>query len=290
MVKIIKPGFYTNIQDLGRHGFQHYGVPISGAMDQNASQLANALLNNNRKDAVMELTMTGPSLQFYKNANICVCGADMTPKLNDRLISMNSVIPIKKGDILSFGKLNSGFRAYLAISGGFQTVEIMNSRSMFDNISTETKLLKNDEINYLEHQEPSIRPNSKIRQGVFSHESDSIDVFKGPEFEFLSRSQRDVLSFQKFTVSKYNNRMAYQLEERLQNIIKPIITSMVLPGTVQLTPSGQLIILMRDCQTTGGYPRILQLSDSAINKMAQKTTSNYFRFKLIDDTFLTVVE
>ena len=75
--------------------------------------------------------------------------------------------------------------------------------------------------------------------------------------------------------------MAYQLQESLENSLEPILTSGVLPGTVQLTPSGKLIILMRDCQTTGGYPRVLQLKESAINILAQKYTGQQIRFKLV---------
>jgi len=73
--------------------------------------------------------------------------------------------------------------------------------------------------------------------------------------------------------------MAYQLNERIENNLKPIITSLVLPGTVQLTPSGQLIVLMRDCQTTGGYPRVLQLCEKSISILSQKFTGNTIHFE-----------
>jgi allophanate hydrolase subunit 2 len=84
-------------------------------------------------------------------------------------------------------------------------------------------------------------------------------------------------------ISKNNSRMAYQLDGVLLNKLEPIITSLVMPGTVQLTPSGKLIVLMRDCQATGGYPRVLQLSDMAINVMAQKKTGDVIQFNIKDD-------
>jgi allophanate hydrolase subunit 2 len=105
-----------------------------------------------------------------------------------------------------------------------------------------------------------------------------IDVLKGPEFEMLSKTQKDALFSKPFIVSKNNNRMAYQLTETLSNNLDSIITSSVLPGTVQLTPSGKLIVLMRDCQTTGGYPRILQLKESSINVLAQKFADSEISF------------
>jgi allophanate hydrolase subunit 2 len=87
---------------------------------------------------------------------------------------------------------------------------------------------------------------------------------------------------QEFTISKDNNRMAYQLDEIITNELGDIITSLVLPGTVQLTPSGKLIVLMRDCQTTGGYPRILQLSDNSIDTLAQKMTGQKITLQLLE--------
>ncbi|MBT8302888.1 MAG: biotin-dependent carboxyltransferase family protein, partial [Bacteroidia bacterium] len=92
-------------------------------------------------------------------------------------------------------------------------------------------------------------------------------------------SSQDKLFNQEFTISNTHSRMGYQLNEFLENDLKSILTSHVLPGTVQLTPSGKLLVLMRDAQTTGGYPRVLQLSESAINLMAQKNTNDKISFK-----------
>ena len=127
MVKVIKPGFYTTIQDLGRFGYQDYGVPVSGSMDQYSAQFANALLNNEKSDAVLEMTMTGPKLQFNSQTSICISGANMSPELNGSDIKLNTLIPIKPNDILSFGKLKEGFRSYLAVSGGFQSESNLKS-------------------------------------------------------------------------------------------------------------------------------------------------------------------
>ena len=123
--------------------------------------------------------------------------------------------------------------------------------------------------------------NPVINNKIQFYETTEIDVFKGPEFHLLSKNQQEFLINSQFTISKDNNRMAYQLSEILENNLESIITSLVLPGTVQLTPSGKLIILMRDCQTTGGYPRVLQLKESAISVLAQKLTGNPINFRLI---------
>lgn len=281
MIKVLKPGFYSSIQDFGRIGFQKYGVPYSGVMDVYAAALANHVLGNKESASVIEMTMTGATLQFCSNTYICISGADMIPKLNGINISLNKSIKIVTGDIVSFGKLNTGFRCYLAVLGGFKTETIMHSQSMYKGVTSQFVISKNDElkininISFLERKYASI----KVKNEYFL--KDKIEVFKGPEFDCLSKKQQENLLGMPFVISKDNNRMAYQLVELLENSLEPIITSAVLPGTIQLTPSGKLIILMRDCQTTGGYPRVLQLKESSINILAQKFTGNVISFRLV---------
>ena len=135
---------------------------------------------------------------------------------------------------------------------------------MYQNITKQIALLKNDELQVSASTLLNKMHHASIKFDSSYIDFNDIDVFKGPEFEFLSKNQHQALFSKSFAISKDNNRMAYQLEESLNNDLQPIITSAVLPGTVQLTPSGKLIILMRDCQITGGYPRILQLKESAL--------------------------
>ena len=105
MVKVLKPGFYSSIQDLGRFGFQEFGVPYSGAMDKKAAALANTLLGNKDTEAVIEMTMTGATFQFQVETCIAISGADMSPMMNKKPIQLNKIIFVKPNDVLSFGKL-----------------------------------------------------------------------------------------------------------------------------------------------------------------------------------------
>jgi biotin-dependent carboxylase-like uncharacterized protein len=280
VVKVLKEGFYSTLQDLGRIGFEKYGVPVSGVMDKYSAQLANAILHNNENDALLEITMTGPELEFNQDTLICITGAIMNPKLNQQAIKQNHVVSVKAGGILSFAKLERGFRAYIAVSGGFKTEIIMNSRSMYNHITKQVKLNCGDAIQIETNAISLVQANAAIKVNDNHFTSNEIKVFKGPEFDKLSKKQQKMLFQQNFKISNNNSRMAYQLNELLENKLKPIITSPVMPGTVQLTQSGKLIILMRDCQTTGGYPRILQLSESSINILSQKFTENTIRFKI----------
>ena len=280
MVEVLKPGFYASIQDYGRFGYQQYGVPYSGVMDRRAAGLANSILGNEEDAAVIEMTMTGAVLRFESETYICIAGADMSPKLNEVQISLYKSIKIQVGDVLSFGKLNTGFRCYLAVFGGFKTENIMRSQSMCKGITNVFNISKSDKFKISVNTSFSINKNASIKVKNDYIKTKIIKVFKGPEFDLLSKKQQEFLLKTEFTVSKDNNRMAYQLVEPLENNLEPIITSAVLPGTVQLTPSGKLIILMRDCQTTGGYPRVLQLKETAINTIAQKITGNSVNFSL----------
>lgn len=280
MIKVLYPGLYTSVQDFGRFGVQAYGVPISGVMDRQATSFANAILGNPKSSPVLEITMVGPKLEFQSPTSVCVSGADMSPKLNDAEVPTNKLVSVKKGDILSFGKLNFGFRTYLAVSGGFKTEQILNSRSMYQGVTQTSKIEKNDILDIFPEDAIKEAHHAAIKMQHDYILTEKIEVLKGPEFDKLSETQKSLLFNTKFTISKDNNRMAYQLNEVLENHLDPIITSLVLPGTVQLTPSGKLIVLMRDCQTTGGYPRVLQLKESAINTVSQKFNGQAIQFVL----------
>ncbi|AXT19847.1 biotin-dependent carboxyltransferase [Flavobacteriaceae bacterium AU392] len=280
MIEVIKPGFYTTIQDLGRMNYHQYGVPYSGVMDKKSSKIANALLGNRENDAVLEITMTGPTLKFNTTTIISITGADLTPRINGDRVSLNRSISVNKEDVLSFDKLKYGYRCYLAVYGGFQTETVMKSRSMYKNVTSQFTIQKEDRLPVLSLSKTIFKANASIKIDK-SHFSDPMLLtYKGPEFEHLPQSAQKQLFSQNFNISKDNNRMAYQLEDIVENKLQPIITSLVQPGTVQLTPSGKLIVLMADGQTAGGYPRILQLTDIAVSKLSQKFTSKKVRFVL----------
>ena len=224
--------------------------------------------------------MSGPKIEFLVSTSICISGAFMSPTLNTNPIENNSLVVVSKGDILSFGKLILGFRSYLAVSGGIQTEAVMASRSMYHGITAQDRIKKGDELPIFEHNISNKKKFSNVKIDVDYLKWSVMEVYQGPEFFQLSEVQKERLFSGSFTISKENNRMAYQLNEVLKNDLNPIIKSSVLPGTVQLTPSGKLIILMRDCQTTGGYPRVLQLSEQAVGILSQKFTGNSVCFKL----------
>lgn len=276
MIEVINPAFYSTVQDQGRYGFAHLGVPFSGVMDKASANLANYIVGNNHDEAVVELTITGGVYRFGCETVVCISGADMQPVLNEIPVSLNKRIAVKKNDVLKFSVARNGYRAYLAVAGGIQSSKILSSRSMFFPVTHCSKLNRGDMLLIKPFEQMPTKYFSKIKNLDFTKRE--LKVYPGPEFDVLNSRQKQLIEATKFTVSNLNNRMGYQLNELIENSLNPIITSAVLPGTVQLTPGGNLIVLMRDAQTTGGYPRILQLSDDAINLLAQKKTGDQISF------------
>lgn len=279
MLKLLKSGFFTTLQDLGRFGYRNKGVPVSGVMDVETVSKLNKILGNTPNASVIEITMTGPTALFEEDTYIVIGGAEMAVTLNNELISNYKLYKIQKGDILSYGRLEKGFRNYLAIKDGFSSEKVLGSSSLYFPITKNRCLIENQKIGYEKCSafEPKI---SGIKIDSFLSET-IIHVHKGPEFRILNDKQLKELFMKTFTIAKENNRMAYQLNEMISGHDFSMLTSATLPGTIQLTPAGKLIILMKDGQTTGGYPRILQLSDKAISILAQKKYGDSISFQLV---------
>jgi biotin-dependent carboxylase-like uncharacterized protein len=279
MIQVIKPGLYTSVQDLGRFNSLEYGVPVSGCMDKTSASIANAILNNNSDCALLEMTLKGGHFRFMVSTNLCITGADMSPLLNNRPVKMYTAIFVQAGDELRMHRASQGSRCYLAVSRGIKTPKIMNSRSMYNGVTANFRIVKDDEL-AIEEAASKLKSNAAIKGTIKNHKNIFLNAYKGPEFDQLKPHQIETLGSVSFTISKDSNRMAFPLEENFSNELDPIITSLVLPGTVQLTPGGKLIILMRDCQITGGYPRVLQLTKTAINNLAQKQLKTKIRFNI----------
>lgn len=279
-IEVLHPGLFSTIQDMGRFGYLKYGVPQSGVMDQYAAKIGNMLLQNEKTAAAMEITMAGPKLLFHGSARIVVSGADLSPKINETSISNNMVMEMNVGDVLSFGRRVSGCRAYLAVSGGFKTDTFLGSQSWFQGISTQTRLARGNKLSFNISEAGQLETKTAVKVETDYLDQLDIPAFPGPEYYLLSEEEKNILNSFRFSVGKNANRMGVQLKEEFKNELDPIITGPVLPGTVQLTPSGRLIILMRDCQTTGGYPRVLQISEAGMNVLSQKVMGDMLQFKI----------
>ena len=130
-IRIISPGLSTTVQDLGRPGYYHIGIPLSGAMDRLAARTANMLVGNDEGDALLEVVFMGPEIEFRQAATVAVTGAELPPKVNGEERPTWTSFAVKKGDVLSFAFLKKGARAYVAISGGIDVPVVLGSRSTY---------------------------------------------------------------------------------------------------------------------------------------------------------------
>jgi len=276
MIKFISKGLYTTIQDDGRFGYRNIGVPSSGYMDRESAQTANLIIDNPINNPVIEATLIGPTIKFEKSTFICITGSDFNPMLNESRISLYTPVKVNKGDILKINNSSIGSRCYISIKGGIKVDKVLGSKSYYPQISDSSIIEKGDEFKFETNKS---EPNYKLINQKFELNK-NLKVFKGPEFNSLNKGSINKIIDQEFSIG-INNRMAYNLKEKIQAGTTSIISSPVIPGTVQLTPSGQMIILHRDCQTTGGYPRILQLDENSLNNLAQLRIGDKIKFEIV---------
>ncbi len=280
-IKVIQAGLYSSIQDQGRFGQGQWGVPCAGPMDSLAFDLANHLLRNDPDDACMEMTMTGGEFLFEKPTQIVLTGAQGKILCNDSLFANNQVINIQANDVIKIKPFQKGCRMYMGIKGGFQTDQILGSRSWYPGITPTNRLGKGAQIPYKTLKGKQDSTLAHVASDIAYFQENTLEVYPGPEAEKLKKDNFEHLFEKEFTLSNRQDRMGIQLEEPFPNSLEEILTSPVFPGTIQLTPGGKLLVLMRDAQVTGGYPRVLQLSSRSLSILSQKRPGEKIQFKLI---------
>jgi len=297
-LSIIKPGLLDTIQDLGRYGYSHWGINPGGALDRYAAQVANMLAGHKVDEAVIEIHFPGPQILFNQNALIVITGADFSPSLNEQPVSLWQPLVVRKNTVLQFPKLRNGAICYLSAHGGFCADKWLNSYSK--NLKASAgglygrQLRKGDELFFKENAvyfAGLLKENDNMEllpwradvKKVYDGPSE-IFVIKGNEWEHLTGvSQYDFVE-KNFIIHPSSDRMGYQLRGiplRL-NAKFEMVSSGVSFGTLQLLPDGQLIVLMADHQTTGGYPRIGHVISAHLPKLAQLRPSDSVHFKLVD--------
>ena len=277
-IKVLKPGI-SSVQDLGRFGYLSEGIPRAGFMDETAAGLANALVGNTPDVALIEWTTLPPKLQFTDSAIIALTGVTATVFINDRKVQLHKRLLVPKNGILSFKQITKGVYGYIAVKHGVKTTEVLGSRSWFLNITTNVLFKKNMQVPFISTLN-KVESNVKLKASFKDSDTIILKAFKGPEFNLLSAVQKDLLLNSIFKPSIHKNRMGVQIEPEFEKHTNSILSAPTIPGTVQWTPSGKLIVLMKNGQTIGGYPRLLQLTESSIIDFSQITGS--FLFKIID--------
>lgn len=287
VLEVLNGGLITTIQDLGRNGYRKYGVPVSGVMDEHSYRLVNWLVGNSQYSPVIELTLMGGSFKFHTDAIVGISGGEAGVKVGDRSIEPNKTIRIKKEEILEIGRVKAGCRMYLAIAGDWDIEQVMGSYSTclaanFGGFKGRI-LKKGDRITWqYDEQKETERMVPKNLLPHFSTRQ-TIRIIEGAEWELLSEKQKEVLLGSDFSISSQSNRMGIRLEGMAMKFEsrEEMVSSPVVPGIIQMPSSGLPIILMKDAQSVGGYPRIAKVIDADLWRLGQIWTNNKIHFEHI---------
>jgi len=284
-ITVLRSGLFTTIQDAGRWGYQHLGVPVSGPMDPASHRLANALLGNLPDAATLEATIIGPELRFEQDSTIAITGADLQPMLEGTPVVMGSVVRCASGSVLRFGNRRAGARAYVAVDGGIGVPQVLGSRAthvMSGLGGVAGRALHAGDRVPLRDRQPSAGGTARDRR---IHEGGSVRlrVMAGPQTEYADPSALQVLQRTRFVVSPQSDRMGYRLTGSALPTRKDsgeMISDATVVGAVQVPPSGQPILLMADRQTTGGYPQIAVVITADLPRAAQLVPGDSIQFEL----------
>jgi biotin-dependent carboxylase-like uncharacterized protein len=285
--QVLKPGLFTTVQDLGRYDCLKYGVPISGAMDTFSLIAANFLVANDQNDACLEITLIGPELQALTTTQITITGGIASPEINGQSVPMWETLAVQEGDVISFGKMESGCRAYLSIRGGIDTSLVLGSRSTyvrggFGGIDGR-RLKTGDTIEAFD--KPSLEAQSSMPEELVPRFTDHFiaRVVLGPQDDMFTERGIHTFLSDSYKVTSEADRMGYRLEgHSVEHKGKAdIISDALLPGAVQIPKSGKPIVIMRDAQTTGGYPKIAVVISSDVSLLGQAKPNDTIEFSKV---------
>ena len=284
-IQIIKKGIADTIQDIGRYGYQHLGIQANGFLDYQSARLANYILGNPVNAPIFEIHFPASSFCFTRNYTICISGANFVPVLNEKSIAINTPIEVKQNDILQFLKPLEGRVVYIAIQGKIKEEAWLNSHSYFANsiqkdaqfeweVSTEisNQFLKNS--NTLTSEKIN-----EMHSPIFS--TGPIQFIPGPAWNDLTEASHKAFLSTEYHIGMQDNRMGYPLKGALLQLNKPnqYLSAAVTRGTLQLLPNGELMVLMADHQTIGGYANLGQIILVDLPRLAQVSNQTSIHFK-----------
>lgn len=287
MLQILDPGILTSIQDLGRVGYQQFGVTRGGAMDVLALRAANALAGNDAGDACIEIASSGFALRALENCIVAVVGAPYALRVYERNVPCNAALFLRAGDVLHFDAPAWGRFAYLALSGGFDVPRVLDSRATalrdgFGGLDGRA-LQSGDVLRATRNVLPMERAGKMLREKFVRHYlSDApLRVIWGPHAEFFDDDSRALFLRADYRVSDLSDRMGTRLVGAgVPRREGELLSCGVTRGAIQIPPDGQPIVLQADHQTAGGYPILAAVIRADIPRLAQKRAGEVIRFEL----------
>jgi antagonist of KipI len=287
--KVLRAGMNTTFQDEGRFGLQHLGVPTSGCMDHKSFTVANALVGNKKKYGVIEFAYQGPLLKLFKGkTKIAVTGNVYFKIINSNNITIdgecNRSYDLNEGDSIDILATDKSAYGYMSVEGGFKIESFFNSVSTLVKArigpNNGSKITLEDKITTNKNR----KNENNFKASILPENSNTIRVLKGPQYDFFSEKSKKLFFSQLYKISNLTDRMGMRLEgQTLKNIVNTNIRSEgITKGAIQIPADGQPIILLTDCPTIGGYPKIANIITADYDLLVQKIPGTNISFKCID--------
>ena len=287
MIIFERGGLLTTVQDLGRVGYQKFGMPAAGVMDPFAMQLANILVGNEQNEAVLEVTLLGPVIRFQEPVVFAVCGGDFQPRLNGVPIENNRAWEAPAGGRLELSAVRSGARGYIAFSGGLAVEPVMGSCSTCLKAAIgglEGRAVKDGDQIGLKAPRSLSQLEKRTAPAGFGPQYSKEPVVRftfGPQDECFTQAGKDCFVNSAYVVDSKSDRMGFRLSgpeiEKAPGSSGNIISDGICFGSIQVT-NGQPIVMMADRQTVGGYPKIGCVITADLPLMAQLKGGDKVRF------------
>jgi biotin-dependent carboxylase-like uncharacterized protein len=288
VLAVATPGAYSTVQDRGRFGYQHLGVPVSGALDPFAYRVANLLAGNPQGAAALELTVLGPRLEALAGCCVALAGADMGARLNGQALDNWRSVRLAAGDVLEFHQVRSGCRAYLAVAGGVDVPPVMGSRSTYAGGGIgglDGRPLRAGDL-LAACPTASVPRERKLPPDRIPAYPPEIVVaaVRGPQDDFFGAGL-DQLFREAYLVTMKADRMGYRLQGPnipiREGRPRSIVSEPSMPGGIQIPPDEQPIVLFVE-QTVGGYAKPATVISADLGRVAQTTPGDTLRFEEVD--------
>ena len=283
---IRKPGILSTVQDLGRTGGRSLGINPTGVMDRAAARIVNTLLGNEDSTALIETHFPAAEIEFDSPTVFAIGGADFVAELDGGPVSNWTTAFAEKGSVLKFRNKLNGTRAYFTVQGGFALDEWLGSKST--NLTAAIggfsgRALKAGDVIECDSADDDFPLAAGQSVVPLYNRFPTLRVIAGPEFELLTATSEQEFRKQGFTLSNECNRMGFRLHGKPLHLLHrhEMVSAGVNFGTIQLLPDGQLIVLMADHQTSGGYPRIGNVISADLPLLAQCGPGDGVSFQIV---------
>ena len=285
MIEVLHPGRFTTVQDLGRSGRAHLGVPASGGVDNFSLRVANRLVGNAESEALLEITADGPTLRFTHDSHVALTGGRIDALLDGEPVPMHQTLAVKSGSELVCGQVTQGWRGYLAVAGGIDVESLLGSRSR-DTLSALGPEPLASGMQLATGKAPAVGPAYYLRSPPQYDRIGPLRVLAGPQQDWFVPEALLALRHESYRVQAQSDRVGLRLggAPLVRSRMDELPSMGMVTGAIQVPASGQPIVLLADHGTTGGYPVIAVVISADLPLLAQLAPGAELRFTDVNRT------